>query len=142
MLKSGNPSWIGITLLAWAGAAPAQTPLDRETALTALLSVFDRMDCDHNGLIDPGEIDEHFSQVWSPADLDRSRSLSASEFARTHRPLPGPAADALFRAADRDADGRVDADELRAHLRELILRFDGNGDWEVSRADLRPEPGS
>lgn len=97
--------------------------------------IFDRLDCDLDGTVEVAEVDDHFAQVWAPLDVDRSRSLSRTEYARTHPALPDTAARALFTDADADGDGRVNANEFRLHLQRMIRTLDADGDYVVSRAD-------
>jgi Ca2+-binding EF-hand superfamily protein len=114
--------------------------VDPPHAQAVVNAVFGLLDCDLDGVIDPTEVDEHFAQLWHPADRDQSRMLSRKEYALLHRAVPDAIAAALFREADADADGQVSPNELRQHLQRMILRVDTNGDREVASADIGLNP--
>ncbi len=106
-----------------------------EHAKAVLYIVFDRLDCDLEGTIDTAEVDDHFAQIWHPADLDQSMSLSRKEYQLVHAPVTRGIATALFKDADTDANGHIGAGEFRDHLQRMILTLDANGDFEVTRQE-------
>ena len=120
-----------------AGEAP-----DLADAKSVLNLLFYPLDCDMDGVIDPGEVDEHISQLWLPIDGDRSRTLSPKEYAMTHRTLDAKSDAVLFADADANHDGVVGVDEFRAHVKRMIRLLDTDGDREISRGDagLKPLP--
>lgn len=123
--------------------ALAQLPTTTTIPAQALVrSIFDRLDCDLDGTIEVDEVDEHFAQIWLPADQDTSRALSKKEFQTLHGNMRADQAESLFKEADADGDQWVNASELRRNLRQLVALADGNGDHEVSREEvgLQPHP--
>lgn len=147
MLIRQQPLWGGlICLLAGCAVQPvpetAPETLGPTHAQAVISRVFDSLDCNLIGQIDISEVDDHFAQVWHPADLDRSMSLSKAEYDRIHAPISAPMSAVLFTDADSNADGLIGAREFRNHLQRLILTLDADGDHEVSRAEagLKPLP--
>lgn len=109
--------------------------IGQEGARAVVSAIFDRLDCEMDGIIEPDEVDEHFGSVWLPADKDRSRFLSPKEYSLTHRTVPDPIGEALFRDADANADGKVASYEFRSHLQRMIKTLDLDHDGEISRMD-------
>lgn len=107
----------------------------QEQARAVVSAIFDRLDCEFDGVIEPDEVDEHFAQVWLPADRDRSRFLSSNEYSRTHRSVPDQTGAALFRDADSNEDGQVVASEFRLHLQRMIKTLDLDHNGEITRKD-------
>lgn len=109
----------------------------------AMLNInFQRFDCENSGLAHVDEVDDHFAQIWLPADRDQNRTLSPTEYRRTHTSLGAAAEAALFADADANGDGQIAANEMRWHLRRLMRLADANGDAAVSLAEagLPPDP--
>jgi hypothetical protein len=130
-----------IAVSLWAAEAPAAEGAPAPHQASAIVAaVFDRLDCDYDGTIDIGEIDEHFAMIWLPADGDRSRGLSRREYSAMHGALSVADEAALFRDADADGSGQVTAWELRLHLQRLVEMLDDDGDYEISRADTGMGP--
>lgn len=113
-----------------------------EHAMAMLNVNFQRLDCENSGVAHIDEIDDHFAQIWLPADRDQNRSLSPSEFRGTHTTVDAVAEVALFADADANGDGRISASEMRWHLRRLMRLVDANGDAVVTLAEagLPPDP--
>lgn len=120
--------------------APAADGIGRDHARAVVNLIFNALDCDVDGVVDPGEVDEHFAQLWHPIDRDRSRTLSPREYALTHHEVAEPIAQALFADADANGDGDVDFREFNAHIKRLIIVIDNDGDLEISRADVGLKP--
>lgn len=106
------------------------------TAKHILRGLFSRLDCDLDGTIEQAEIDDHFAQIWLPADSDASQSLNNREYTLITGALNETQRNQTFATADADASGTVSANELRRYLFNLIELLDDNGDLELSRADL------
>lgn len=107
----------------------------QEQARAVVSEIFDRLDCEIDGIIEPDEVDEHFAQVWLPADSDRSRWLSPKEYSLTHKPVPDPVGETLFRDADSDKNGQIDAREFRSQLQRMIKTLDLDRNGEITRKD-------
>jgi hypothetical protein len=76
-------------------------------------------------------------EIWSwmrrrfdQSDRDRSGTLEPGEIA-TH-----PNAQASFRAADANRDGKVTAEELRPHSEAWFRTHDANGDGHLTRREV------
>lgn len=121
-----------------AEGAPAKptVSLDGPTAAFVLEPLFDTLDCDRKDAIDDGQIDEHFSQLFAPMDLDQSRSLTLSEFVRSSRTNARPRQEAVFSLADRNGDGLVSALEYGEFLVTMIGLADTDKDGDVTRVEL------
>ena len=132
----------GIAAVCWVlcSACLAEEPVDRDSAAAVVNLVFNRLDCDLDGTVEPEEVDEHLGQLWHPIDVDRSRWLNAREYAMSHRSVSVEVGASLFDEADADADGKISVDEYQAHLKRMILRVDDDGDREVSRPDVGLKP--
>lgn len=130
-----------------AGDAGAAQPADsaafrttssvsKEDAAAVIGYIFSRLDCDLEGTVEVSEVDDHFAQVWTPLDIDWSRSLSPKEYSLTHVAKTEASARTLYEHADRNGDGRIGYTEFRLHLQELVAVLDANDDREVSRAEV------
>ncbi len=133
--------FLGCALFATASAR-AEQPLQREYAKAVVNLLFNRLDCDLDGTVEPSEVDDHIAQLWHPIDNDRSRSLSPKEYAMSHRALAADGEQALFDNADANRDGQISVDEYRAHVKRAIVAVDTDGDREATRLDagLNPWP--
>ncbi|MEZ5582764.1 MAG: EF-hand domain-containing protein [Candidatus Competibacteraceae bacterium] len=116
--------------------------IEQSHAKAVVQAIFNRLDCDLDGTVDPSEVGEHIAQLWHPIDRDQSRTLSKKEYALTHRAVPEDIGTALFRDADADGDGQISVSEFRHHLERMIVKVDSNGDREVSLTEvgLKPMP--
>lgn len=103
-------------------------------------ATFNLLDCDTDGIIDPFEVDEHFSQLWLPVDRDHSRSLSKKEYFYTHRTVSKKVEDFLFRDADRNLDKKVSPEEFQRQMERAIGSLDSDQDGEVVRSDVGLKP--
>lgn len=118
--------------------ASLRVPQTLPTAEVLLGPFFGTLDCDQQGYIDGGQVDEHFSQLFAPYDLDRSRTLTRNEYLAISPPGPlRERREQLFAAGDRDGDGLSSANEYRRHLHEALQTADGDRNGEVTRQELR-----
>jgi hypothetical protein len=129
-----------LVLAGWCAFATAVAEISEDQARAVAGRVFNALDCDINGFVEPNEVDDHFAQLWHPIDVDRSRSLNPREYAMTHDKLDDAAASALFVDADTNSDGEVSPREFGDHLRRVIVLLDTDGDNEISRADAGVKP--
>lgn len=84
--------------------------------------MFDRMDANHNGLLDAGEVRAAVEQVKS------QRDFQAAQFAGFQ---------AQADRMDRNGDGKISRDEFAAFIPDRLLRADTNGDGALSISELR-----
>lgn len=123
------------------GIAPAPTAAEAAavsppTPAMFLEPVFDILDCDRQDMIDRGQVDEHFGQLFAPRDTDRSHTLSLGEFVSGTRGALRKRRELAFGTADQNADGQLTADEFTAHLYGLLDAADSNKDGSVTRQEL------
>ena len=113
--------------------------------------VFERLDTDGSGVIEPREIeaarratfervDADNDDYVTGAEIDALREELAQEFgrggrARERAPEGGAQTDRI-KAIDTDGDGRVSQAEFMSGRGTLVQRFDGNGDGSVTRAEM------
>ena len=84
--------------------------------------MFDRMDLNHNGLLDADEVRAAVEQVKSKRDFQAAQ-------------VAGFQAEAS--RMDRNGDGRISRDEFAAFIPDRLLRADTNGDGALSISELR-----
>ena len=112
---------------------------------------FERLDTDGSDVIEPREIEAARRATFERADADNDdyvtgpeidalRAEIAQEYgrgggARPRAPEGTRQADRI-KAVDTDGDGRVSQAEFIAGRDPLLLRFDGNGDGSVTRAEM------
>lgn len=141
-MKYPVPGLAGWILLATLSLAPPgfASPMSHEGAVAVVNLLFNALDCDLDGTVEPAEVDDHFGQLWLPVDRDQSQTLSRGEYAMTHRKMDDAGSDALFADADANRDGEVDVNEYRAHVKRMILLVDSDGDREATRPDVGLKP--
>lgn len=88
--------------------------------------MFDRIDIDGNGVLDPEEI-----------DAVRQAAQARQGQARWAGMLGGPELADRVRLLDTDRDGRISRAEFSDHVPERLLAADKNGDQALSRRELR-----
>lgn len=114
--------------------APVEPPPDPYFVLGPY---FDILDCDREGLIDTGQIDEHFTQLFGPLDMDRSRNLTPGEFIHHTQHRSRSRQEAAFKMADKDGDDLVSVNEFLAFYYGMVEAADTNRDGEVDLQELR-----
>ena len=67
--------------LSEAAERPQMTPAH---AKAMLQRQFQNFDCENQGRIFIGEVDDHFAQLWLPADGNQNQKLTPREYQRTH----------------------------------------------------------
>jgi Ca2+-binding EF-hand superfamily protein len=102
------------------------------------IRVLNAIDTDHDLIISDAEM-AGAPAILRSLDLDHDGKLSPEEcgFAA---PENGPSADELFEewmAFDRNRDGKLEAGELPERLRGVLQRAERDADGKVSAADLR-----
>lgn len=114
--------------------------------------LFQQADADQNGRVSEAEALNFLSARFAEADVNNDGQLEQGEIAAVlaaHRPAsarPGPAkasdslpkrAEAMFRAADADRDGRLSLAEVRPVALALFRAADINGDGQLERGELQ-----
>ena len=113
----------------------ASAPLAAQQVATTAAERFTRLDVNHDGALSKYEVD---SEVFiAGLDTDGDQMISAAELA----PLLGPSvseAQALdrVRVADRNADDKLNADELDRGSEMRFKWMDANGDGNVDQQEL------
>jgi hypothetical protein len=115
----------------------SQAPATELAAHAQMVSpFFNELDCENLGYVQPGEVDEHVGPIFLSFDTNRSRDIDATEW-RTYPYMPDKPLMALsFRVADRDGDKVVSIREFTDYMRQAVSALDGDGDGEVSPAEL------
>lgn len=110
------------------------TPL--EAAAYFLNPLFSTIDCEAQGVIEDGDVDEHFSSLFFYNDRDQSRSILQSEFLRA-RPKESEA-DSLFvfTLMDSNGDKIVDPREYRQYISVAIKTADKDNNGELYYEEL------
>ena len=101
----------------------------------------------------PEERREGFGRMLEFADANSDGALSQEEFAKVRERFAGPSSDrpaaaanrteqgkageAIFRALDKNGDGKLSADEI-AHAADSLVALDKNGDGSITLAELEP----
>jgi Ca2+-binding EF-hand superfamily protein len=79
-------------------------------------SAFDKLDADHDGTLDRAELKGRVpEQDWGTADPDGDRTLTKDEYLNY--------TEFVFKRADKDGDGTVDAKEARTSAGRMLLRL-------------------
>ncbi|WP_246678102.1 EF-hand domain-containing protein [Mesorhizobium sp. B1-1-7] len=84
--------------------------------------MFDRMDANHNGLLDAGEVRGEVERVKSKRDFQATQFVGFQ---------------AQASRIDRNGDGKISRDEFAAFIPGRLLQADKNGDGALSISELR-----
>ncbi len=100
-----------------------------------LQPMFDTLDCEGVGIVESGEVDEHFYGVFGFADVDNSRSLSKQEYIKSiHNADPGLES-FIFASIDKNGDGMLSPLEFRNHVIMAIDIADTNRNGELTETE-------
>jgi len=90
--------------------------VDLAEAKTAGSAAFDRLEKDHDGTLDRGELHGRLAaKDMAAADPDKDGTLDKTEYLAL--------VEQRFRAADPDNDGTIDASELRSPAGQALVRL-------------------
>lgn len=123
----------------YTGVCVAADPIDEQRALAGFIlkpPIFNFLDCENDGTIEKGEVDEHFPQVFFIYDKDRSRDLSRSEYVSSTHPEDKALQARIFKLMDSNGDNLVSTTEYRLYFYQIIDSADINSDGEVSLQEL------
>lgn len=103
------------------------------------MMMFQGMDKDGDKAISRDEFLNHGGDKFKEADTDGSGSVSAAEFNafmdRERERRRQMMQERMFKAIDKDGDGQVSEQEMRAHAEQKFDRMDRDGDGTLSQAD-------
>ena len=108
---------------------------EHQAALHFIQPIFSVLDCEKKGEIEQGEVDEHFFELYFFADRDRSRSISAVEFAQS-TPHSTPQQNLyLFQRMDTDRNELISVEEYRQFVFAALQVADTNQDGSVDEQE-------
>ncbi len=116
--------------------AAALFPDQRSAAVHFLQPIFPDLDCEGVGVVEQGEVDEHFFQLFFSQDTDQSKTLSMREFLRYSREENRAKDIFLFKLIDKNADGQLSPREYREHVIFAIDAADADRDGELTEAEV------
>jgi Ca2+-binding EF-hand superfamily protein len=90
--------------------------IDLNEAKAAAGAVFDKLEVNHTGKLDPAELRGRISMKdWATADPDHDQTLTKDEYLNF--------VEFAFKRADKDGEGTVDAKEARAPAGRALMRL-------------------
>jgi Ca2+-binding EF-hand superfamily protein len=103
------------------------------------------MDVDGDGVVSAREHESGSQQVFDKMDADHDGEVTAPEMQASSTSMssataPGtasPPAEARIAAVDRDADGKLTAEEHAAASRDMFGQLDGDRDGSLSRNEIQ-----
>jgi len=93
-------------------------------------------DTNHDGIYTCAEWKSFMDRIFTSADRNKDGSLSPSEFETVKKADPS-LAEADFGYFDENQDGKITRKEFVEKPSAFILRFDRNGDCQVTPEELR-----
>lgn len=106
----------------------------------ALLEIFEAIDADGDGKVTKAELAAHRAAMFTAADTNNDRMLSADELSARHTArMAETMADRSARMIDRmdnNGDGSLSADEMgKGPMEGRFARIDGDNDGAISKAE-------
>lgn len=99
-----------------------------EAAQHFLKPIFSILDCEGEGEVEPGEVDEHFSGLFFYVDRDLDKNITEEELVSSaHHSHPSKER-YLFALMDTDRNGVVSGSEFRNYLIHAVSVADHNQD--------------
>jgi Ca2+-binding EF-hand superfamily protein len=102
------------------------------------------MDADGDGTITASEQESGSRKMFDQMDADRDGEVTASEMrasvgaaSRSSDDASPAGAEARIAAVDRNADGKLTAEEHAAHAREMFGQLDGDKDGSLSQSEMQ-----
>lgn len=114
--------------------APAFADL-RSAAIHFLQPIFYTLDCEKVGVVEAGEVEEHFYEIFFRADRDHSRSISRQEFRLAAVTRNDRKEDYIFDLMNRDGNDVVSVQEFLQHVYTAIDLADSNKNGELTEQE-------
>lgn len=124
-------SAMSLSLTMVAGAAAREPGVPRSQA------TFKRLDSNHNGALEAGELRTASLKRFMSLDADGDGAVSVAEIDAWLLRAARKRRDGMLKRMDGDGDGRITAAEAEAYARALFARADGDGDGRLTRAESR-----
>lgn len=109
---------------------------DRDAAVYFLTPIFSILDCESKGVIEAGDVDEHFNSLFFFNDRDQSRSIVEAEFLKARPDKTKRQSAFIFKMMDTNKDNRVTPQEYREYVFYAIKTADTNSDGELFEKEL------
>lgn len=107
----------------------------RSLALHLIQPMFDTFDCEHVGIVQAGEVDEHYHGYFKAADVDNSRDLTEQEYLRSIYDKNETLDKAIFSQMDSNKDGSVNNKEFRNYVIQAITTADSDHDGDLTEQE-------
>ena len=114
---------------------PSPFTNDIEAAKHFIKPIFSTLDCEGVGVIEAGEVDEHFFNLFFYHDRDRSKTIRQSEFVFSKDSLERQRLAYVFTQMDVDKNSLVSTNEYRDHVISSIDKADINRNGELTEAE-------
>ena len=105
---------------------------ERDAARYFIRPIFSALDCEDEGVIEAGEIGEHFNDVFFRYDRDQSRTITRQEYLFTRDPNAKSKLVYIFDSMDTNSDKVVSPREYHSHIAYSIDSADLNRDGELT----------
>jgi len=109
---------------------------DRDAAVYFLKPIFSIIDCESGGVIEDGDVDEHFTDLFFYNDRDQSRAIVESEFVRARSKETKQQSAFVFKMMDTDSNGFVTPQEYRHYVSFAINAADKDKNGELYAEEL------
>lgn len=103
------------------------------TPAFSAMDVFDRIDVDHNGIIDKQEFQNAVGIIFDKLDKNKNGYLDREEF-KTLKILD---ADRIFDTLDKNREDRISRDKFIVNSMMRFYKMDENGDGGIDRNEYR-----
>ena len=123
--------------LAESNASPAGSEAELAAHAVIVDPLFDELDCESLGYVQPGEVDEHAGPIFSSFDIDKSFGISRAEWYGGAISKENSLVALSFEMADANSDTSLNFLEFTTYLKRAVSTLDSNGDGELSPAELQ-----
>ncbi|MGH8178911.1 MAG: EF-hand domain-containing protein [Steroidobacter sp.] len=102
------------------------------------------MDADKDGAVSTREHSAGARKMFERMDANKDGEVTAAEMEASHGSMPSAgergqkmSAQAKIRAVDKDADGKLTAEEHAADSRDMFSKMDGDRDGKLSKNEIQ-----